>query len=334
MNAVPGGGTQLEPTPSGAVRRTTTILITPRGRWAAGQTVTAKGRDLARDHNDDVRTSHDGFSFDIDPMGLILPNDGDRGVPVELWGQHAQRGLRKNVAHLRSAQPGDGHQLLGPVHGLYDAMLDDVVGATLASGYGRLHEAPHAQTSTFASLMQLNCVGFSTMHERGEEFDTQRYFANKPPNIEFVPDEALAWHDDDPMRPNSFRRRRMLQVAPTAEGSVSVTGYFRDTFMTGNGDEKVVHEYGLNATVSGPTFTVDSIEATPGSLPLDHCPLAAPTALTLRGLDLSQVDATVRHDIAGPSACTHLNDELRSLRLVPTLLTLNRPEVRSARTHH
>lgn len=328
MSAVPGGGIQLDPTPPGAVRRTTTIAIQPQDTWAKGQTVTARGRDLARNLSGGVSVNHDGFAFDIDTNGRIAPNESDPGVPAELWGLHAQRGLRKNVAHLHLAQQ------LGPVDGLYDAMLDDVVGTTIASGYGRLHEAPGQPTDSFASLMRHTCIGFSTMHGRGEQFDVQQYFATKPPSIDFVPSDALAWHEDALMGPNSFRRRRMLQVAPAPNGVVEATGYFRDTFMTPDGTELIVHEYGLNATLSGPTFTIDDIAATPGSLPLDHCPLAARSALMLEGLPASQIDTAVRRDIAGPSACTHLNDELRSLRLVPALLALIPHEVRSAHTRH
>lgn len=321
MTAVPGGGVQLAPTPPGAVRRTTTIEMAPRGTWAAGQTLTAIGRDLARSHSDVVRTDHDELTFDIDPAGLIAPRGG-RGVPEELWGRPAQHGLRKNVAQLRSAQRDGGDLLLGPQGGLYDSMLDDVVGTTLASGYGRLHEGMPGQADNFAARMSLTCVGFSTMHERGEEFNVQRFFEKKPLSIEFVPEDVLTWHEDRSMLPNSFRRRRMLQVAPTSDGVVGVTGYFRDTFMTPDGAERVVHEYGLHATVSGPTFILESIEAAPGDLPLDHCPLAARSALKLEGLCLSEVNEAVRRDIAGPAACTHLNDELRNLRLVPALLAL------------
>lgn len=317
MTAVPGGGVLLDPTPLGAVRRTTTIVITPRDSWAGGQRLTAVGRDLSLGHSAESRTSHDSFTFDIDPAGLITPHDAEPGIPRELWGHHTQRGLRKSVAQLPHVQQDPG--------GLYEAMLDDVVGATLASGYGRLYEAPGQQTDTFASMMRLTCVGFSTMHQRGEEFNVQEYFEKKPPSVEFVPGDALAWHQDEPMQPNTFRRRRMLQVTPTLDGIVEVSGYFRDTFMTPDGAERVVHEYGLTATMSGPTLIVESIAATPGSLPLDHCPLAARTALALEGLSSSQVDAAVRRDIAGPSACTHLNDELRNLRLVPALLALNCP---------
>lgn len=322
MIAAPGDGKQLGPTPPGAVRRTTTIVVAPRGEWAAGQTLTAVGRDLTRGHGDAVRTHHDKLTFDIDPAGLIVPRSGSRGVPEELWGRPAQQGLRKNVAQLRGAQRDGGEELLGPVDGLYDSMLDDVVGTMLASGYGRLHEGPRGQTDGFAARMSRSCIGFSTMHARGEEFDVQRYFETKPPSIEFVPPDVLAWHQDRPMLPRSFRRRRMLQVAPTPDGVVVVTGYFRDTFMTPDGTERVVHEYDLNATVSGPTFILDSIQAEPGDLPLDHCPLAARSALTLKGLSLSEVDGAVRRDLAGPAACTHLNDELRNLRLVPALLAL------------
>lgn len=322
MSAVPGGGVRLEPTPLGAVRRTTTMVIAPPGAWADGQTLTAIGRDLVRTPGDEIRTSHDELTFDIDAAGLIVPGGRSRGVPEALWGTSAQRGLRKSVAELRSTPRDGSEELLGPAGGLYDAMLDDVVGATLASGYGRLHEGSYGQPDGLASRMRMTCVGFSTMRERGEEFDVQRYFDTKQRSVEFVPDETLAWHEDPPMRARSFRRRRMLQVAPRSDGVVAVTGYFRDTYMTPDGIEKVVHEYGLTATVSGPTFIVDSIEAAPGSLPLDHCPLAATSALRLEGLSLSEVEVAVRRDIAGPSACTHLNDELRNLRLVPALLAL------------
>lgn len=308
------------------------MVIAPRGTWADGQTLTAIGRDLIRSPDDVVHTNRDRLTFDIDAAGLIAPSsapDGGRAVPEALWGLPAQRGLRKNVAHLRDAATDRGEHLLGSEGGLYDAMLDDIVGTTIASGYGRLAEAPAEHSGNFASHMRQTCIGFSTMHERREEFDVRRYLQQKQPSVDFVPADALAWHEDAPMRPRSFRRRRMLQVAPLGDGAVAVTGYFRDTFMTPEGAEKVVHEYGLDAIVSGPTFILDSIEASPGNLPLDHCPLAARSALRLEGLPLSEIETAVRRDLAGPAACTHLNDELRNLRLVPALLDLLDDQIRT-----
>ena len=325
MSAVPGGGILLGPTPDGATRRTTTIMVAPRGDWLSDQRVTAIGRDLCRTAGDGVRMEHDGFSFDIDAAGLIVPDETPSGsgrrVPEELRGQFAQRGLRKRVAELRADQRSSASVLLGPEGGLFDTLLDDVVGTSLASGYGMLYEGSNATSgSQIGSAMRMTCVGFNTMNARGEVFDVQRYFEKKPPSIEFVEDDPLVWHDDLPMRPNTFRRRRMLQVAPQPTGQVAVTGYFRDTFMRPDGVEMVVHEYGLNATVSGRPLVLDSVEAVPGNLPLDHCPLAARSALTLEGLPLTEVEQAVRRDVAGPAGCTHLNDELRALRLVQTLI--------------
>ena len=323
--ALPGDGVHLDPTPQGATRRTTTVVIAPQGEWAAGQRVTALGRDLDRTEGDLVRMEHDGFSFDIDADGLIVPDESLRGagrtVPEDLRGQSAQRGLRKRLAQLHTDERSASGSVLGTEGGLYDTLLDDIVGTSLASGYGGLYEGSNAHRgSQISSSMSMNCVGFNTMHRLGQEFDVLQYFERKPRSIEFVPDDVLAWHDDLPMRPNTFRRRRMLQVAPLLAGPIVVTGYFRDTFMRPDGVEMVVHEYGLNATVSGEPLVLDRVEAVPGNLPLDHCPLAARSALTLEGLPLAEVEQTVRREATGPTGCTHLNDELRALRLVQTLL--------------
>lgn len=318
MSAVPGG-TQLGPVPLGATRRTTTLLVTPRGGWAEGQVVTAIGRNLSRHESGEVSTAHERFAFDIDAAGLIVPHASGPTVPEQLRGLSAQRGLRKAVTRLRADLGGEG--LVGSDGGLTDALLDDIVGTSVASGYGRLYEGSLRQAGGgISSAMRLTCIGFSTMHQRGEEFDVQRYFEKKPPSIEFVPPDPLAWHEDLPMPPDAFRRRRMLQVEPSGEGTVAVTGYFRDTFMRPDGVEMVVHEYGLRATVSGDPLTLESVEAVPGNLPLDHCPMAAGSALGLAGLPLTEVETAVRRELTGPAGCTHLNDELRSLRLVRALM--------------
>jgi hypothetical protein len=325
MSAIPGGGILLQPTPLDAVRRTTTTVVVPDGTWAAGQRVTAVGRDLARSARGALRSEHDWLSFAIDAEGLLVPDEHEAGhsVPEALRGHSAQRGLRKRVAELR---PGDA--ALGREGGLFDTLLDDVVGTSLASGYGALYEGSNASRgSEISTSMRMTCVGFSTLHRQGEEFDVLRYFETKPRSVEFVPDDILAWHQDVPMEPNTFRRRRMLQVARQPEsgasrtgGSVSITGYFRDTFMRPDGVEMVVHEYGLDATASGLPLVLDQVEAVPGNLPLQHCPRAARTAVRLGGLRLADVEPAVRHDLTGAAGCTHLNDELRALRLAPTLL--------------
>lgn len=321
MKALPGGGSELGPVPPGATRRTTTILVTPQGDWRSGQAVTAIGRDLARRPDGQTRTTQERVSFGIDAAGLIVPDAAAATVPRQLGGLPAQRGLRKAVTELRSELAALGDDSFGPAGGLLDTLLDDLVGTSIASGYGRLYEGTiQPKAGRLASSMRLTCVGFSTMDRRGEEFDVQRYFETKPPSVEFVTGDPLVWHQDLPMPPSSFRRRRMLEVAPDGEDRITVTGYFRDTFMRPDHIEMVVHEYGLSAALSGEPLVLDSVEAVPGHLPLDHCPLAAASALRLEGLPLSEVELAVRREVAGPTGCTHLNDELRSLRLVRALL--------------
>lgn len=330
MSALPArvrDGALLAPTPLGAVRRTTTLTVTPDGDWNSGRTVWAIGRDLARTSDAAARTRHDVLLIDVDRAGLITASRDGQGAPAQLLGLRAQQGLRKAIAQIRSAQ-GDGDKSpLGAPGGLCDAMLDDVVGTLIASGYGRLHQGPLGPLPGFASRMSATCVGFSTMHRRGEEFDSDRYFTGKPRSIEFVSGDPLAWHNDPAMAPNTFRRRRMLQVQPGTGDTLAVAGYFRDTFATTDGVERVVHEYGVTATLSTPQFIVEKVEAHPGDLPLPACPLASRSASTLIGVGAADIDAAVRH-LAGPGACTHLNDELRSLRLVPALA-----DFRSARSH-
>lgn len=332
MNAVPGGGPTIPPVSVGATRRTTSILITPHGSWANGQGVIATGRDLRRSDGD-VRTTDEQFSFDLDAAGLIVPRAGGHTLPEELRGLSAQRGLRKTVARLRAELGDRGDDAFGPVGGLTDTLLDDVVGTCLASGYARLYEgSAQADGGRLPSLMRLTCVGFSTMDRRGEQFDVPAYFATKAPSVEFVTADPLVWHDEPPVSPGSFRRRRMLQVAPMEDRRTAVTGYFRDTFVRPDGVEVVVHEYGLVAALSGDPLVLDTVEAVPGNLPLEHCPLAARSALALGGLPVSQIEPTVRRAMAGPTGCTHLNDELRSLRLVPALLEPDVPR-RQMRTY-
>ncbi len=320
MTAVPGGGTELGPVSVGATRRTTTLLIVPHGSWADGQAVTAIGRDLTLPRDGEMRSRDERFAFDVDRAGVLARRAEGRTLPAELSGLPAQRGLRKAMARLRAERPDGGDTIFGPVGGLYETLLDDLVGTSLASGYGRLYEGSVGADGAIASRMMLTCVGFSTMHRRGEEFDVQRYFETKPPSVEFVPADPLAWHDDVTMPPNAFRRRRLLEVAPAEDGVVPVVGYFRDTFMRPDGVEMVVHEYGLTASVSGDPLVLDRVQAVPGNLPLEHCPLAAGSTARLEGLPLADVEAVVRREVAGPSGCTHLNDELRSLRLVRALL--------------
>jgi hypothetical protein len=65
-----------------------------------------------------------------------------------------------------------------------------------------------------------------------------------------------------------------------------------------------------------------SCVATPHVLPWLECPVAAASATRLAGVPLAGLRGHVRQTFGGTSTCTHLNDTLRSLEDVSTLLPL------------
>lgn len=315
---VPGGGELLEATPRGAVRRTmTTQVIARDGDWARGARFQSVGRDLIRGLDGSARVEVDGFAFDVDPADVIVPIAGESTVPEELRGVSARRGLRKRVAELRAV---GCLADCGPSGGLCDALLDEVPGVLVVGGYGRMYdEVADAPPQLVRGPAAQVCVGFDRLAASGEPFTSTR-FLSKAPSAEFVPADDLAWHHD-PMPPNgAVRRRRLLQVRPF-DGQVEVVGYFRDTFRRPDGVEVVIHEYGISAMLGGSPLVVEALEAHPGRLPMEHCPLAAVGTSSVIGTPMDEIDGAVRGALRGPRSCTHLNDELRSLRLVPVLMS-------------
>jgi hypothetical protein len=80
-----------------------------------------------------------------------------------------------------------------------------------------------------------------------------------------------------------------------------------------------VHEYGVSGSVDSTGERFLSCTAVPGALPYRECPNAAPSSQRLVGAHLEKVVELVRHDFAGPSTCTHLNDTFRSLEDISRL---------------
>ena len=125
-------------------------------------------------------------------------------------------------------------------------------------------------------------------------------------------DDPIAWHEIDPLPPQSTRRRRRLDV--WEEGGVArVDGFFRDSHVDAEGLEEVVHEWTVQARFDPSTQRFLACEATVGALPYSECPSAAASANRLEGMGVDGLRQAVRKDLVGPPTCTHLNDTLRSL---------------------
>ena len=107
---------------------------------------------------------------------------------------------------------------------------------------------------------------------------------------------------------------------------VHVDVFFRDSVMSPEGEETVVHEYTVDATVDPETMTVVACSAVPRVLPWRECPQAIGSAGRIVGVRVVDLRPEVRTELVGPSTCTHLNDVLRGLedvdwltRVAPTL---------------
>lgn len=201
-------------------------------------------------------------------------------------------------------------------------LLDDVPVATLVSGYatgyagvrpvsdGR-HHVQHPDLCAGwrtggTILVDLERTGFSPV-------------VTGPPAPPIVADDdPLGWHELEPVGPNGMRRHRRLDVV--AGDPVEIDAFFRDSHMSFEGRETVIHEYTVSATVDPATMCFDDVRAVAGALPFVECIEAVDSPARLRGQPVHGVRRRVREELTGPTTCTHLNDTLRSLEDIEALL--------------
>ena len=137
-------------------------------------------------------------------------------------------------------------------------------------------------------------------------------------------DDPDGWHALERLPGDATRRARRIDV--WLDELVHVDVFFRDSVMSPEGVETVVHEYTVDATVDPETMTVVACSAVPRVLPWRECPQAIGSAGRIVGVRVVDLRPEVRTQLVGPTTCTHLNDVLRGLedvdwltRLVPTL---------------
>jgi hypothetical protein len=167
------------------------------------------------------------------------------------------------------------------------------------------------------------CAGFITggtiMRAMSEG---ARAISTGPAAPPLLNDDSDGWHDLPPATPGRDRMRRWRRTDVWAEGDeVVVDSLYRDSHTTPEGFETVVHEYTLSARVN-PDGTLTDCVAEPHVLPFVECLPAASSAERVIEMKLGEVRQAVRRELAGPSTCTHLNDQLRGLADVETLARL------------
>jgi hypothetical protein len=309
----------------GSVRRATSI-----------QTIWTDGfesdhvRVVARGH--DVLTGDDGGGTVLDTRAVDVEADGPartvRGIVIdppvagagELVGAHLMGGFRKAAA---TALPGIAGSLLG-------LLLDDVPAAALVAGQVPIRVGievtgePPEWAGTDGTPLPMVCIG-----RRADGVMEQRRRAGTPLLGQGPPagnlrrlDDPLAWPESPPMPIRSMRRLRRTDVR-VVDGAVVVDSHFRDSYMEQTGVETAVHEYDVVLT-AGADDVVRSVEVQARVLPGPDCPGAVASAQLVVGQPVERLREFVRAGLRGDTICTHLNDQLRSLADVPTLVKMLR----------
>jgi len=262
-----------------------------------------------------VTAEVDGASREL----ATLRTDPEVAVLQGLLGAVVGPGFR---ARVDEAAPEQREQ-----HSLLYLLLDDMPGAALVSGYAMLRAdaVPQARPDEYLGARADLCAGWA--HDGSMMVMLREHGQNPtplgPPAPRLTrPDDPIAWHDISDLPPMGMRRIRRIDVIRPAEPGDPhrVDVFFRDSHFDDAAAETVVHEYSVAATVDRETRTVLGIEATPNVLPWQECPAAIASVTRLVGHGLGDLRPWVRETFVGTSTCTHLNDVLRGLTDVDTLL--------------
>jgi Protein of unknown function (DUF2889) len=206
-------------------------------------------------------------------------------------------------------------------------LLDDVPVTTLISGHALSASGALGNVAKSGYLPVADqCAGFVTGGLLMSSFQAGDPVVVTGPVAPDLgrPDDPVAWHDMPELPIHGMRRRRRLDVHDGADGSnVVIDAMFRDTYMRTDGNETIIHEYTLIATVDSNSGVILDSRATPRVLPWQECPGAVASAIRITGMTLDELHFRVRRELVGTSTCTHLNDLLRSvadaLALIPLL---------------
>jgi hypothetical protein len=314
----------------GSVRRTTTIdMVWPRGYGTPLQLV-GRARDLL--------TPVAGQPAVLDQASMVVEIPGSRtvGAIAVTPDRPGIEGLVGTVggSNLRTAidrvLPGE-REAATPLY----LLLDDIAGTSLIAGFAWSRSRPQIRAQLSGGAADRGAMARTFGVRKGRVIcsglrphgwaDTRRVqdqdpeHAVRPAGDITTPDDPLGWHPFPPDPEVGMRRHRRIDVWRDAD-MVKVNAFFRDACWEPDGTQLALHEYTIAADVDPREHTLVSIVATPRVLPFPECQWAAPHAAQLTGTPVSSFRVTVQETLTELHACTHLNDMLRSLAEVPSLL--------------
>ncbi|HUF97896.1 MAG TPA: DUF2889 domain-containing protein [Ilumatobacter sp.] len=206
-------------------------------------------------------------------------------------------------------------------------LLDDISGTSLIAGWSIMRnlEPPPVNTDGPRRPSEGVCIGFSP----GSSALLPRGQSVLAPTAKRVvplvnPADPDGWHDfKRPAGTASMRRARRIDVWRESNGDgdvIVIDSAFQDSAHDDDGGRTAIHEYLLRATADAVTFELLSVEPDPRVLPFTECPSAILNARNLVGTPIHELRTTVLERLGRMNGCTHLNDALRALAEVPTLV--------------
>ncbi len=328
--AVLGPGGSVPPRPADSIRRTSTIDMTwPDGDASTQQRLDGRGRDAVTIDPADapIVVAEASVSAGATRMRVIEDitadphHDGLEHLVGCRGGGHLRMAIDTALPGLRAS----GHPLY--------LLLDDLAGSTLIGGFvwtrfGLVAESHSPdQAAAMRAHMEGVCIGFapgSSALSEGPAMGVHRV-AQVIPLVH--PQDPHGWHPLAELPEISMRRARWIDVTVDGTGS-DATIHVNAGFQDSAGDPVLgriaVHEYRLRATADTATGTLTSVEADPHVLPFMECPSAPANLARLVGTPLVELRTTVLERLNRTAGCTHLNDAMRALAEVPTLVDLRR----------
>jgi hypothetical protein len=289
----------------------------------------------------DLRTTADGDAVVLAEDALTAGVAVDRTIE-----EMAADPPRPALAQLVGARGGSGSREVvdAAVPDERDAgsplylLLDDVAAATLIAPFAWSQSADDwmeraaeriaaaaegGQPRPARRVMEGICAGFrpgsSALAPDGTVNLGQRHnVASVPPLV--LPDDPRGWHEIPDHPEVAMRRARRIDVWDDG-GEVIVDAMFRDSCWRPDGTEVAVHEYCLDARIDPASGVLTHVVADARVLPYPECPSAAANATKMTGSIVRDLRADVLDRLRGVDSCTHLNDALRALAEVPTLMS-------------
>lgn len=206
-------------------------------------------------------------------------------------------------------------------------LIDDISGTSLIAGwawsrwpdYDFRTEEDMRRMSEMRARMEGICIGFrpgssALSDDRGS---SRHHRTSAVPPLAH-PEDPDGWHNLTIHSDVSMRRARRIDV--WLDGDVQIDAGFQDSASAPEGGRVAVHEYSLRLTADARDHTIRRVTARPHVLPYPECPSAIANVSRIEGKPLSELRTLVLEELPRIHGCTHLNDAMRALAEVPTLI--------------